>query len=67
MKRGVTGIYSKGFYYKKDSTMLMCIVRSKEVPSLLRMIEKYDKTAFTIISDVREVHGEGFLETDNWQ
>ena len=65
MERGVTGIYSKGFYYNKDSTMLMCIVRSKEVPSLLRMIEKYDKTAFTIISDVREVHGEGFLETDN--
>ena len=44
--------------------MLMCIVKNKEVPNLLKMVKKIDRNAFTIISDVKEVHGEGFLETD---
>ncbi len=62
MKRGVTGIYSKGFYNKTDKTMLMCIVKSKEIPVVLNTVKELDPTAFTIISDVREVHGEGFKE-----
>ena len=64
MERGVTGIYSKGCYDNNDTMMLMCIVKNKEVPNLLKMVKKIDRNAFTIISDVKEVHGEGFLETD---
>lgn len=58
--RGVTGIYSKGFYHNRDCTMLMCVAKSREIPKLLEKIKGIDKDAFTIISDVREVHGEGF-------
>lgn len=65
MKRGVTGIYSKGFYNNTDKTMLMCIVRSKEIPVILSTVKELDPVAFTIISDVREVHGEGFKEVEN--
>ena len=60
MERGVTGIYSRGFYNKIDNMMIMCIVRSKEIPQLMEKIKRIDKYAFTIISEVREVHGEGF-------
>ncbi len=60
MERGVTGIYSKGLYNDDDSMMLMCVVRSREVPTLMSKIKSIDKDAFTVISEVREVHGEGF-------
>lgn len=63
MNRGVTGIPSKGLYTKKDGTMLMCIVSNKEVPWLISKVATLDKSAFTVISDVREVHGEGFIKT----
>jgi len=40
--------------------MLLCIVRSKEIPKLISKIKELDADAFTVISEVREVHGEGF-------
>ena len=67
MKRGVTGIYSKGCYNNTDTMMIMCIVKSKEIPTVLEIVKKYDRAAFTIVSDVREVHGEGFKEVENVQ
>ena len=60
MVRGVTGIYSKGCYTGENSMMLMCIVKSKEVQNILNKIKSVDKNAFVIISDVREVCGDGF-------
>ncbi len=60
MERGVTGIYSKGLYNNGDMLMLMCVIRSKEIPKLMEKIKKYDNDAFTIITEVRQVHGEGF-------
>jgi len=65
MVRGVTGIYSHGCYTKEDNTMLMCIVRNKELPRLLQRVKEIDEHSFTIISDVREVCGEGFKEINN--
>lgn len=58
--RGLTGVYSKGFYSGNDRIMLLCVVMPKEVPLLVRTVRTIDKNAFIIISDVREVLGEGF-------
>ena len=58
--RGATGIYSRGVYTQTDRMMLLCVVSPKELPRLLRAVRALDRTAFTIISDVREVVGEGF-------
>ena len=60
IKRGVTAIYSQGCYNKNNGKMLMCIVKSREIPHLLDKIKEIDDKAFTIISEVREVRGEGF-------
>ena len=62
MERGVTSIYSKGCYNDTDRQMLMCIVKSKEIQNVLKIVKKWDKNAFTVISEVREVRGEGFKE-----
>lgn len=63
VNRGVTGINIKGLYTKKESMMLMCIVTGKEVPAIIGKVKKIDKNAFTVIGDIREVHGEGFIRS----
>jgi len=58
--RGTTGIYSRGMYTEKDRLMLLSVVSPKELPGLIALIREEDPAAFIIISDVREVLGEGF-------
>ena len=58
--RGVTGIYSRGVYTERDRMMLLCVVSPKELPRLMRAVRALDRTAFAIITDVREVVGAGF-------
>ena len=62
LKRGITGIHSVGMYSRDEQTMLMCITSPKELPTLIDLIRKTDNRAFVIISDVREVFGNGFDE-----
>ena len=38
----------------------MCVVKSKEIPKVLEKVKRLDQNAFTIVSEVREVYGEGF-------
>lgn len=60
VERGVTGIYTRGMYIKEDRTMLMCVVKRFELQRLEHIVEKYDKNAFIIYSQARQVTGEGF-------
>lgn len=59
-QRGVTGIKSRGMYSDSEKLMLMCIISAKELPTLTKRIREIDNNSFLIISDVREVLGEGF-------
>ena len=61
-ERGVTGVYSKGIYTGQDNMMLLCVVSPKQLPRLVNKIREIDKTAFIIVSEAREVLGEGFKE-----
>lgn len=61
-ERGVTGVYSKGIYTGQDNMMLLCVVSPKQLPRLVHKIKEIDKTAFIIVSEAREVLGEGFKE-----
>ena len=62
MERGVTGYFTHGCFTKTDGMTIVCVVRGREVPTLLSIVKKKDPSAFTVISDVRSVHGEGFGE-----
>ena len=42
--------------------MLYCVVSKKEIVSLKEIVHQIDQSAFVIVGDVREVHGEGFIE-----
>ena len=62
LDRGVTGLYARGMYSGQDRAVLFCVVSKKEIVRLKEMIMETDPKAFVIVTDVREVLGEGFIE-----
>ena len=62
MQRGNTVLDVQGMYSSKPRKMLMCVMGKKETGQFLSIIEKYDRQAFVIVTDAREVLGEGFVE-----
>lgn len=62
MERGVTGIEARGMYTNDNKCILYCVVTRKEMVSIKEIVHNADPKAFVIVSDAREVLGEGFLE-----
>lgn len=62
LERGVTGLHAKGMYTQEDKCVLYCIVTQKEIIGLKDIVNEVDPSAFVIVSDVKEVLGEGFQE-----
>lgn len=62
IERGSTGIYSKGMYTKEEKMTLLCVVSRNEVIKIRQIVNKIDPGAFIIISNAREVFGEGFKD-----
>lgn len=62
LNRGVTGLNATGMYSNRERKMLFCVVSKKEIIKIIEIATKIDPKAFVIISDVREVMGEGFIE-----
>lgn len=62
LDRGATGINAKGMYSGQDKLMLFVVVNKKEIVMLKEKVDKIDPQAFVIVTDAREVHGEGFIE-----
>lgn len=60
MERGATLIQAKGMYSNNNRPMLLCVVAKKEIAKLTCLVKNVDKNAFVIISEIREVFGEGF-------
>ena len=62
MDRGVTALAAKGMYTNKDKSMLFCVVGKKEIVKIKEIAAVTDPKSLIIVSDVREVFGEGFVE-----
>ena len=62
LDRGVTGLMAKGMYSGEEKCMLYCVVSKKEIVEVKEIVARIDPNAFVIVSDAREVLGEGFLE-----
>ena len=61
MERGVTAVDAVGMYSGENKKMLFCVVSKKEIVTLREIVKGIDRKAFLIVSDVREVFGEGFI------
>ncbi len=60
LDRGVTGLEGKGMYTGVRKDVLICVLRSRQVPRLKRIVKDVDPDAFVYLTDAREVFGEGF-------
>ncbi len=60
VRRGITGIYSKGMYTNEERIMLLCVVSRNEVMKIKQISKKIDPYSFIIISNARETFGLGF-------
>ncbi len=64
LDRGVTALKGRGMYTGIDRTVLLCIVHRGQLTQLKEIVKEVDKKAFVILTDIREVLGEGFKTYD---
>lgn len=62
LNRGVTSISIRGMYSQGQKNMLFCVVSKKQIVSLKEVVDRLDPAAFVIVTDAREVLGEGFIQ-----
>ena len=62
LKRGVTTLAGKGAYSGSEKDVLLCVVPHVQIHELKRIVSGIDERAFIILSDAKEVLGEGFRE-----
>ena len=60
MTRGVSIVPVEGGYTGEKKNMLIIVLRSHEVSRVRGIIKKADPNTFTVITEAREIFGEGF-------
>ena len=58
--RGVTGLNGEGMYTKVNKKVLLTVADRRQIPKIKEIAKNHDEKAFIIVTDVREVLGEGF-------
>ncbi len=65
--RGVSIVPVTGAYSGENKNMLVCVLRSNEVSSVIKLIKSIDPNTFTIITEANEIIGKGFKASYNDQ
>lgn len=60
MKHGVTILNGKGAFTGTQKNILLCAVKASGIAKIKSAVVEVDKDAFIIVSDAKEVYGEGF-------
>jgi uncharacterized membrane-anchored protein YitT (DUF2179 family) len=58
--RGVTKLPAYGGFTDSERPVLMCVVDQTEFTKLKQLVKSIDPSAFVVVVDAAEVHGEGF-------
>lgn len=64
LDRGVTALVGRGAYSGQEKNVLFCVVQHAQMAQLKRLVSEIDPSAFIVLSDAREVLGEGFRKED---
>ena len=65
LKRGVTLLNGVGAYSGTEKDVILCVIKQQQIVDLRKVIKEFDESAFVIISDSREVFGNGFLSIND--
>ena len=60
MHRGVTKLHGQGGYTGKPRDVLMCVIKKREITALRKIVKAVDPGAFFIVTDAKDVFGNGF-------
>jgi uncharacterized membrane-anchored protein YitT (DUF2179 family) len=60
LDRGVTVLQGKGAFSGQDKQILLCVVKRQQIVEIKRLVKGIDTRAFVIVTDTRDVFGEGF-------
>lgn len=62
VKRGATFYKSIGGYKKEEGETLMCVIDRKQFYLVKEVVDSIDPKAFVIVTETKEVYGEGFIQ-----
>lgn len=65
MGRGITFYKGIGFFHRKETDIVYCVVEKNEIHQVKEIVLSVDPHAFITISIVHEVFGEGFTFDEN--
>ena len=60
LERGVTMVSGKGAYSGLEKQILICVVKRQQIVEIKGIVKNIDTSAFVIVTDTRDVFGEGF-------
>ena len=63
--RGVTALRGQGMYTRQEKNVLLCVFPQKDITLVKEIVRQADPKAFVMLTDVREVLGEGFQALEN--
>jgi len=62
VNRGVTGLDSVGMHTNSEKKTLYCVVATRQIEHIRRIVKREDPFAFVTITNVSIMQGEGFRE-----
>ena len=60
MHRGVTILKGEGAYSHQQKQVIMCVIKRTQIAELRKLIRIVDERAFFIVTDAKNVFGNGF-------
>ena len=60
LHRGVTFLHGEGAWSGQEKNVILCVIKQSQIVDLKHLIDAVDDKAFVIVSDSREVFGNGF-------
>ena len=60
LHRGVTFLHGQGAWSGEEKDVILCVIRQNQIVELKHLVRELDDRAFVIVSDSREVFGNGF-------
>ncbi len=60
VKRGITANISRGLYTNREKLTLYCVVSTRQIEHVRRIVKQEDPSAFVTVTNVAIMQGEGF-------
>ena len=60
LHRGVTFLHGEGAWSGQEKHVILCVIKQSQIVELKHLVSAVDDRAFVIVSDSREVFGNGF-------